>query len=88
MSTLSRRLARSGATPSRGCCCPTAHCPGAHEVIFNRLYNPVVERVAGGPPMACEPHDWIRPVENIVWLFDDATAPWVSSADDARLEAG
>src|SRR5215216_3244258 len=27
-------------------------CPYEHEVIFSRYYHPVIERVAGGPPMA------------------------------------
>jgi len=92
MSTLHRRLEERRYPVSR-LLMPYGvyHCADEHEFIFNRLYSPIIERIAGGPPMACEPRAWIGPILGTTWLFNDATAPWSSSADKgatlARIDA-
>jgi hypothetical protein len=60
------------------------------KVLFSRDYAPMWRLRDGCPPQQVSPFDWIR-IEQEVWFWEDATAPWEDrrriQEEEARLAA-
>jgi hypothetical protein len=51
-------------------------CDDGRQVLFNRQYWPILERVPGGPARAADPNEWVEDVESSESFFDDSSSPW------------
>jgi hypothetical protein len=59
-------------------------CADGREVLFNRNYKPIWQRI-DGVVTAADPDEWVLWVSQ-QWLFDDCAPPWVSIATRRRCE--
>lgn len=48
-------------------------CDGGREVLFDRRYHPVCERMNGGPSLISDPKEWVKGVVSHDWFYNDAT---------------
>ena len=48
-------------------------CADGREVLFNREYRPIWERLPDGTVRAADPCEWVRFIVNHRWFFDDGT---------------
>jgi hypothetical protein len=59
-------------------------CADGREVLHNRFYEPIWQR-ADGVLSRADPSEWVRNIVEEQWLYNNASAPWRSAADAARL---
>lgn len=48
-------------------------CEDGREVLFNRYYEPIHERRAGGPVQPANPKEWVSRIAVEMWFYDDGT---------------
>ena len=49
-------------------------CPDGREVLFNRQYKPIWQRMPGKSAAAADPGEWVRFAKQ-AWFHDDHTSP-------------
>lgn len=54
-------------------------CADGREVLFNRKYHPILERLPDGTVRAADPYEWVHWV-NQTWFFNDGNTPWWPTA--------
>jgi hypothetical protein len=55
------------------------------QVLFNRGYKPIWERMPGEKATAADP-DWWVPWSKQQWLFGDSSAPWLLTCPGYPLD--
>ena len=50
-------------------------CPDGRQVLFNRYYDPILQRYPGLLAITADPSEWVS-WEHQEWFFKDATCPW------------
>lgn len=60
-------------------------CEDGREVLFNRFYEPILQRRPGGPVEPATPGEWVR-WKRQSWFYDDGTKDKVGAAE-AALQA-
>lgn len=60
-------------------------CADGREVLFNRWYSPIWQRMPGGPAEPADPGERI-PYASQSWFYTDADPPWQKKATLAKCE--
>jgi len=47
------------------------YCAGGRIVLFNRFYEPIYQKINGGPVELADAKEWVVGVEKQYWFYDD-----------------
>jgi hypothetical protein len=61
-------------------------CADGREVLFNRAYEPIWERIHNGPATAADPMERVAWVKQ-EWFYKEPYAPWRNKEARAECEA-
>jgi hypothetical protein len=62
-------------------------CEDGREVLFNRFYKPIWQRLPGKPPQPADPNEWV-PWKRQRWFYDDGTRNKSTCAKGILVEWG